>query len=392
MLFPSRGYLPLLDFTSLLLAAGLSGICIGLTMIGLWLPMRQENFLVTWAIGVFLLVGHVFAYWRYVLEPHFIMGMLVVVLLPLGFSFIYAAAERFFSKDHPRKHVLVACTISILLTAPAMAAGYDGIALIGQNFVSTALLFISGAVYWRHRRQAPAVLGVLTGLYVLCGLSFLSCGAVILFDQAWVIGYAPDNWAERANTVISICCLTVVAALSLSLNQILLTNRHRADSLTDPLTRLLNRRALFTLFENKRLSASDAVAMFDLDNFKPINDVYGHAMGDEVIARFAAVVRAHTNSRQTAVRLGGEEFALVMRDITRDGARTIVERIATSFAADAVETPNGRLGCTVSAGIGFGRPEGALLDEVIRRADAALYAAKRGGRNRVETERFRLAG
>lgn len=382
----------LLDFTSLLLAAGLSGICLGITMLALWWPTRQERFLLTWSIGVLLLVAHVLAYWRYVIEPHPAMGMLVVTLLPLGFAFVYAAAQHFFSGEHPRKRASIACAVSLVLVVPPMLAGYDGVALIAQNFLAATWLMLSAVVYGRNRRAIPTVLTGLSVLYATCALSFFACGLVILTGGQWIIGHAPDNWAERLNIIVSVACLTVVGALSVALNQMRRTHQHRTAAMTDMLTGLLNRRGLFSLHGHKMLGPETAVAMFDLDNFKPVNDVYGHFVGDEVIRHFAAAAASHSRPRDDAVRVGGEEFAVIMEGVGIEQAREVVERIATAFAADTVTTPTGPLRCTVSAGIGFGDAGGTSLEEVLERADRALYAAKAAGRNRVEVHRLRLAG
>ena len=381
----------LLDFTSLLLAAGLSGICLSLTMFALWLSSRDENFLLSWGLGVLLLVGHVFSYWLYVKDPHPSTGMLVVTLLPLGFALIYAATYQFFSGRSPMTRAVTASSISLALVVPPMVAGYDGVSLIAQNFCSAALLCTSAVIYWRNRSEALAAISTLAILYIICGLSFAACGMVILWNGQWVIGHAPDNWAERVNIVVSVSCLSAAGALSLALNQMRLAHRHKADSLTDPLTGLLNRRALFSLYEHRPFAPNMAIAMFDLDNFKPVNDVYGHSVGDEVIMRFASVLSSHRRSRDDAVRLGGEEFALVMKRVNQEQAQDIAERIASAFAEERVRTLTGPLRCTVSAGIGFGHGNGASLEEVLERADRALYAAKRGGRNRVEFDRLRLA-
>jgi diguanylate cyclase (GGDEF)-like protein len=374
------------------LAAGLSGICLAITMLALWWPTRKESFLLTWSIGVLLLVAHVFAYWRYVKEPHPATGMLVIALLPLGFSFVFAAAHHFFSGEHPRRVAMIASTITLVLVVPPTLAGYDGIGLIAQNFLAATLLMLSAIVYGRNHRQIPTVLIGLSALYAICALSFFACGMVILWNGEWVIGHAPDNWAERLNIVVSICSLTVVGALSVALNQMRRTHQHRTESMTDMLTGLLNRRGLISLHGNTSFGPDMAVAMFDLDNFKPVNDVYGHSIGDEVIRHFAAAVTSHSRTRDDAARLGGEEFALVMQGVNIEQARELVERIASAFAADTVATPTGPLRCTVSGGIGFGEAGGLPLETVLERADRALYVAKRAGRNRIELDTIRLAG
>lgn len=380
----------MLDFTSLLLAAGLSGICLSITMLALWWPSRRESFLLTWSFGVLLLVAHVFTYWRYVIEPHPAMSALMTVLLPLGFSLVYAAAHHFASGEHPRRRAMLASAATLILLVPPLALGLDGVALIIQNGLAGSLLLMTAVEYARHRRDIPTVIPVLAGLYIACALSFYACGAVIFWKGQWVIGHAPDNWAERLNIIVSVSCLTVVGALSVALNQMRRTHQHRTDAMTDQLTGLLNRRGLFTIHGDRSVPLTTAVVMFDLDNFKPVNDVYGHAVGDEVLRHFAAAAASHSRPRDDAARLGGEEFALVMQKVSAEQAREVAERIAVAFANDTVMTQTGPLACTVSAGIGFGDDDD--LELVLDRADRALYAAKHAGRNRVELHGLRLAG
>jgi diguanylate cyclase (GGDEF)-like protein len=107
--------------------------------------------------------------------------------------------------------------------------------------------------------------------------------------------------------------MTGIGALSLALNQGRLARHHRRDALTDPLTGLLNRRALFDMHGNVPVGAFTAVVVFDLDNFKAINDEFGHAAGDEVLRVFAAELAGNLRQTDVAARMGGEEFALVLK-------------------------------------------------------------------------------
>ena len=234
-------------------------------------------------------------------------------------------------------------------------------------------------------------MSTLAALYAVVGCSFALCGLVLLLGAQWRIGHAPDNWAERLNIVVAVICMTGMGALSVSVDQARLARRHEADAMTDPLTGLLNRRALFGRYGGRKFGVGAAAIMFDLDHFKKINDIYGHAVGDDVIRRFACTLRDHVAGGDTAARTGGEEFALVMSDTTPDHARRVAERITSSFAATPVATPNGSLHCTVSAGVGFGSAKGVSFDQLLMHADKALYAAKRSGRNRVEAGGLKLA-
>lgn len=381
----------LLDFTSLLLATVFSGVCLSLTMVAFWLSARHERFLVTWAVGLIVVAGHVLAYWAYVQDPDPITGMMVVATLPVAAAVMFAAALQFVHGTGPVRPSLLVSLPYLAVALPLMGAGYDGIALIMENVVTAALLIATGLVYWHAREEARFTMSALGAIYAMVGVSFGLCGAVILVEGQWRIGHPPDNWAEHVNIVVSVAGMTVMGALSLSMNQARQAGRLRVAALTDPLSGLFNRRALIELHGKGPFGRHKAVVMFDLDHFKQTNDRHGHAVGDEVIRRFASALAKHSRPRDDVFRLGGEEFALVMPRVEPAGARKIATRIADALRDDAVPTADGPLVSTVSAGIAFG--DGAAgLDEVMARADLALYDAKRAGRDQVAAAGIRLAG
>ncbi|TIV07720.1 MAG: GGDEF domain-containing protein, partial [Mesorhizobium sp.] len=117
------------------------------------------------------------------------------------------------------------------------------------------------------------------------------------------------------------------------------------------------------------------------------NDVFGHPVGDKVLCRFAAVIKKYGRTGVDAFRLGGEEFALVMSRITPENAHDMASRIGVAFGTEVVATHRGPLRSSVSGGMGFGAASGRTLDQMLAEADAALYAAKRAGRNRVIAQR-----
>lgn len=154
---------------------------------------------------------------------------------------------------------------------------------------------------------------------------------------------------------------------------------------TDPLTGLSNRRAFSTALalEIERANVAGSplcVALLDLDHFKSINDVHGHAEGDRVLAEVGKVLQAHFAAAGLAARYGGEEFALLLPGTTLDTARAQCELLRQAVGA----LP---LGAVVSASIGVTayRP-GETYAALLERADEALYRAKRDGRNRVESK------
>jgi diguanylate cyclase (GGDEF)-like protein len=160
-------------------------------------------------------------------------------------------------------------------------------------------------------------------------------------------------------------------------------------AVTDPHTRAFNRRYLVPrLIEEMarvaRQGGALSLLLMDLDHFKRVNDEHGHAAGDRVLREFADRVRHATRVQDALVRWGGEEFVLVMPDTERGRAREVAERIRAATADAAFEIGNGdtRIAQTVSIGQvtwnGRETPE-----ELEQRADQAMYAAKRAGRDRV---------
>jgi len=169
--------------------------------------------------------------------------------------------------------------------------------------------------------------------------------------------------------------------------------RIRAEELdyaahTDPLTRLPNRRALDRelppLMGDKRVQPLCA-AMIDLDHFKRVNDVYGHATGDLVLTAMSSLLRAVTRDSDMAVRVGGEEFLLIFTNTSVAQAEKVCERLLASVRSYPWETIAAGLTCTVSAGVAQLKPF-EVVSEWLSRSDAALYTAKRAGRDRVETD------
>ncbi|WP_370070736.1 GGDEF domain-containing protein [Mycobacterium sp. MAA66] len=160
------------------------------------------------------------------------------------------------------------------------------------------------------------------------------------------------------------------------------------ESLTDPLTGLLNRRGLHLhigdlLRDNTTMASEVAVMVVDLDRFKQINDNFGHGVGDEVLIRTAQRITAAVRGSALVARTGGEEFVIV--DLTDPGrAEFIAERIRYAIAAPAAHPATASIGLSCSARADFttlGGDPTVQLDAIIARADSALFDAKRRGGN-----------
>ncbi len=157
----------------------------------------------------------------------------------------------------------------------------------------------------------------------------------------------------------------------------------------DPLTGLLNRRG-FDKIAAETFAAPDAVGrsaaalMCDLDHFKSINDEFGHEFGDAALRHVANVLRAATRGKNAVLgRMGGDEFVLLLREVTRSDALAVADIVRLTVATLPIECDGEKVWITTSIGFAASPSCEGRVSPLIARADAALYEAKRSGRNRV---------
>ncbi|MBS0213921.1 MAG: diguanylate cyclase [Proteobacteria bacterium] len=181
--------------------------------------------------------------------------------------------------------------------------------------------------------------------------------------------------------------------LALSLSNLRLQVNLREQSIRDPLTGLFNRRYLEVSLERelqraRRHRLPMAVLMLDIDHFKRFNDSHGHEAGDVLLAQFAETLRRSTRNEDIACRYGGEEFTVVLLDAGDASARQRAEAIRSAVAAMDVVHAGVRLpSVTVSIGYAVFPDDGTQPDDLLRRADEALYFAKRNGRDKAASAR-----
>ena len=154
----------------------------------------------------------------------------------------------------------------------------------------------------------------------------------------------------------------------------------------DGLTGFFNRRHFRGLLDERvekaKSSAPLSVLLIDLDHFKQVNDKHGHLTGDQVLTSVAQLIRENAPAGASIGRLGGEEFAMVLRESLSD-AVTLAERVRAAVAAQSIETREVTLPVTISIGVAQVESEGTASADLLRRADEQLYRAKEEGRNRV---------
>jgi diguanylate cyclase (GGDEF)-like protein len=159
---------------------------------------------------------------------------------------------------------------------------------------------------------------------------------------------------------------------------------------TDALTGLLNRRAFLPLAGDamsyfKRYRRTICILMIDIDHFKRVNDLYGHASGDVVIRQVGRIISEAIRTTDKVARFGGEEFVALLRETDLKGAAIFADRIRQTVANTVFEPEGQCLRATISIGMAEAEFTDGDIDHTIERADRALYAAKSGGRNCVRS-------
>lgn len=216
---------------------------------------------------------------------------------------------------------------------------------------------------------------------------FQSC---VCFGAALTIALTSPTAAEAANyagiaAVGTAFPLTLACALTCRVIMERSERQLRLLSVTDTLTGVLNRRGLFAQFANIQIKAHDearqvAVLLFDLDNFKRINDRFGHHAGDVVLSVFARMARQYTPAGAFG-RMGGEEFAAFVSVADQTEAEALAESIRAELCRAPINTGDALVQATVSTGVALSSPIEANMDKLVSAADRALYAAKAAGRN-----------
>ncbi|WP_394165399.1 diguanylate cyclase [Neptunomonas phycophila] len=160
------------------------------------------------------------------------------------------------------------------------------------------------------------------------------------------------------------------------------------DARTDVLTQLNNRRAFFELgslihSQSARYKRSYAILVMDVDLFKQVNDTYGHDAGDVALKRLAHVMQASLRSSDITARIGGEEFAAIITDLSNNNVLHKAEHLRASLEKEEITWKAHSFSITMSIGVAYYSPNDKGISDVLKRADQALYNAKGHGRNQV---------
>ncbi|MBZ9861230.1 sensor domain-containing diguanylate cyclase [Mesorhizobium sp. CA12] len=260
--------------------------------------------------------------------------------------------------------------------------------VLAMNFGFGALSLLVGAELRTVRHNGPTE-KILLVLSLLSGLNFIARTLIVVIAHGPFHGYDGFYGSSYWTTaLLSHALLSLLTALCLFTAAALDVMRALKDEThTDPLSGILNRRgfeerANLLLDQCGKAGFPVALVLADLDHFKALNDRHGHEAGDRVIADFAAKLRSATGARGAAGRIGGEEFAVLLPLSDLGAARLFAEAIRAFYSAGAIEGLPPGVRVTASFGVAARSGREGLMP-LMRRADEALYKAKKNGRDSV---------
>jgi len=284
---------------------------------------------------------------------------------------------------HTAAFTALAVPIQMLANEVAAATFFGGMVLGSLLAIMAALAWqVVGAPVLRARRFLVLALGV-----AAVALAGRGVAAVFSAEPLRVLLY-PDGSA--AGVVV----LTLAALLAATMGFVLLHyGRAQAEatrlSTTDPLTGAANRRTFHEIAEREMSRARRAnqplsIIMADVDHLRRLNDDFGHQAGDEVLQRVADIMRTALRKEDMLVRFGGEQFLVMLPEVSGPGAVVVAGRIRRSVADTPLEAAGHSIPVTVSLGVAARLDEGPeSVDGLVARAESALALAKQRGRNRV---------
>jgi diguanylate cyclase (GGDEF)-like protein len=363
---------------------------LGLLLLFVWAQNMALRAVCWWGCAYLIRLLSIGLFGMYGEAPDIVSIDLANALLFTAFAAIWTGARVFDSRSIEPVYLVTGAVLWLLVCRlPILADNVDIRALIASGII-TAYTWLTAYEFWRGRSEAlvsrwPAIFMFFAqgALYILRTplIAMLPSASTNdnLFTSVWMTVLSSES------LLLTISSAFILLAMAKERTEL----RHRTAAMVDPLTGIANRRsflqdAALIVKQHTTDPRPTAVLLIDLDHFKSINDRFGHALGDRVLEIFTDAARKSTRGSDLIGRLGGEEFAAMLIDTSREKAVEVAERIRESFAQMAQEVEGRAVCATVS--IGLVHSEGPTLDlpELLAQADQALYCAKERGRNRVE--------
>lgn len=278
---------------------------------------------------------------------------------------------------------LLGAALFFTLLQPNEAMRYTLMSLVvGSLFLCCAASIARGNIRDYPARYLYALASGGHGLFLLLRPWLFSLGKQGLFDSQRAIAVSPIVVVESIVAVV----LMAFCIVMLANEQVTLALRNIADR--DPLTGVFNRRAFLALLDKgghyaERMNFPLSILLIDLDHFKNINDTWGHRAGDEALLHFVSVAQECIRNGDVIGRLGGEEFAIFLPNAHEQEAEAVANRLRSTLESSPLAYGDASIALTASMGVAC-RQSSEIPEHALHRADAAMYRAKRNGRNRIE--------
>lgn len=378
--------------------ASLGGGLMAVTMTGIYLAGTRDRALLDWAwAGFGFFAGYLVGLLLLTIPeriPIWLSATLANTLIGAGHGFLLLGVQRYLGR--PRwvwaVAVLVAAMFLIMYFVPELRSSLrTRIITISGAYVF--LDVVAGVLLWRHRASGLTVFRRATAVVLLLFAGFLTLRlGYALVSPALTTSFVQDPFQMVAFLMNTMFCFVLTVALALLMfrgKELEMRRMARRDSLTG----LYNRYSLAE-FASREVSRCDrsntplSLMMFDLDDFKELNDRNGHSVGDRILERIADEVRRSLRETDLAFRIGGEEFLLLLPGTNAGEASWVAEHLRVAIAKATVSGAHGPARTSASFGVAEYRTGRESWEDTMRRADAALYEAKRGGRNRVAVDEW----
>jgi diguanylate cyclase (GGDEF)-like protein len=363
-------------------------LLLGCLFLIFWLYDRRSPWFGWWAATYFLAAAAVIVFlFRGIDGRPDSLGAGVAALIA-GFGLCWHAARAFHHRNPLWLPVLaaVAVWIAACLMPGFLENSYYRVIL--SSLLLGSLVAMPAFEFWRGRDER--LLSRWPVAFVFASLSLFFFSRIILIDiLPFPLGARPSRpEAVAAFNMIVFLHALIATVLIVAITKERLELQQRRNAQTDPLTGALNRRALMgrgdrLLARHEYESAPLCLLFLDLDHFKALNDRFGHSSGDDVLMGFVKLLGECIRPTDFLFRIGGEEFCCLLPHTRIEQAEAIAERIRYQVEQAVLDIGGVPVRTTVSIGIASTESFGYQLDTLMRRADNAVYAAKRQGRNRA---------
>jgi diguanylate cyclase (GGDEF)-like protein len=378
-----------LDVHTLFLVTIYVEAILGLLLLFVWAQNMALRAVCWWGFAHMVRLVSIGLFSMYEAVPNLISIDLANALLFTAFAVTWTGARVFDGRPVEPVYLVTGAVVWLLICRlPILAEDVNLRALIASGIIA-GYTWLTAYEFWRGRDEPlvsrwPAIILLFThGALFLLRTPMVALLPSLVSDSVF-----SSVWM----TVLSFEALLLTisdAFILLAIAKERTELRHRTAAMVDPLTGVANRRSFLqdaALIAKRHIGnpRPTAVLLIDLDHFKSINDRFGHAVGDSVLAIFAEAARKSMRGSDLIGRIGGEEFAAILVKTSRDKASEVAERIRASFAHLAQEVDGHRVEATVSIGLVHCLERTLDIAELLTRADHALYYAKERGRNRIE--------